>query len=94
MIKNPIKNSELQRVGILKLVNQHHRETPSDFSTKILALANRIKHIQQQIIERLDSSLNLFFDVTAPDNLTLDGVYSLGVGLTTMFQKIARTHDG
>ncbi|RJX30020.1 MAG: DUF3786 domain-containing protein [Desulfarculus sp.] len=40
----------------------------------------------------MDSSLHLFFDRTAEDNLRIESIYTLGVGLTTMFQKIALTH--
>lgn len=42
----------------------------------------------------MESNLNLFFDTTAVDNMTLENVYSLGAGLTQMFVKIARTHLG
>ncbi len=40
----------------------------------------------------LDSSLNLFFDKTASDNLNVESIYSLGTGLYTMFEKVARRH--
>lgn len=40
----------------------------------------------------MDSALHVFFDVTAEDNLSIDSIYILGVGLVTMFEKIARTH--
>lgn len=40
----------------------------------------------------MDSQLNLFFDSTATDNLIIDSIYFLGVGLLTMFEKIAQTH--
>jgi hypothetical protein len=42
--------------------------------------------------EGMDSALHMFFDVTAEDNLRIDSIYILGVGLVTMFEKIARTH--
>ncbi len=41
----------------------------------------------------LESSLNLFFDRTASDNLAVESVYSLGTGLVTMFDKVARRHS-
>lgn len=44
--------------------------------------------------EGLDSDLNLFFDDSAEDNLSIEGVYSLGTGITWMFQKLAITHGG
>ncbi|MBI5586478.1 MAG: DUF3786 domain-containing protein [Deltaproteobacteria bacterium] len=40
----------------------------------------------------MDSSLHLFFDSTAEENLKIESIYSLGVGLVTMFEKIALTH--
>lgn len=42
--------------------------------------------------EDLDSKLNVFFDTTAKDNLKIDSIYRLCVGLLTMFQKIASNH--
>jgi hypothetical protein len=40
----------------------------------------------------MESSLNMFFDSTAEENLNIESIYTLGVGLTTMFEKIALTH--
>lgn len=40
----------------------------------------------------LDSELNLFFDSTAEENLTIDGLYGLGAGLVNMFEKLAVRH--
>ena len=40
----------------------------------------------------MDSSLHLFFDITAEKNLKIESIYSLSVGLVTMFEKIALTH--
>jgi hypothetical protein len=42
--------------------------------------------------EGMDSSLHLFFDVTAEENLRIEAIYSLCMGLVTMFEKIAQTH--
>lgn len=42
--------------------------------------------------EGLESSLNIFFDSTAGDNLNIEYIYSLGTGLVTMFEKIALRH--
>jgi hypothetical protein len=39
-----------------------------------------------------ESDLNLFFDATADRNLPIGALYTLGVGLVTMFQKIALRH--
>jgi len=40
----------------------------------------------------LESSLNIFFDQTADENLDIGSVFTLGVGLTQMFEKIAQRH--
>jgi hypothetical protein len=40
----------------------------------------------------LESSLNVFFDDTAEDNLVIDSIYRLSAGLAIMFEKIAITH--
>lgn len=40
----------------------------------------------------LESSLNLFFDRTANDNINVESIYSLGTGLVTMFEKVALRH--
>ena len=45
-----------------------------------------------KIEEGMDSSLHLFFDVTAEENLRIEAIYSLCVGLVTMFEKISQTH--
>lgn len=38
------------------------------------------------------SSLNLFFDDTAEENLPIESIYALGTGLVRMFEKIALRH--
>lgn len=40
----------------------------------------------------LASDLNLFFDTTAERNLPIEALYTLGVGMVMMFEKIARSH--
>ncbi|GAB6156630.1 hypothetical protein JCM17380_53840 [Desulfosporosinus burensis] len=42
--------------------------------------------------EDLESKLNVFFDTTAEDNLNVDSIYRLCVGLLVMFQKITSRH--
>jgi hypothetical protein len=42
--------------------------------------------------EGLQSSLNVFFDETAEENLDIDSVFTLGAGLTQMFEKLAIRH--
>jgi hypothetical protein len=42
--------------------------------------------------EGLGSSLNIFFDETIDQNLNIGSIFSLGAGLTQMFQKLALRH--
>jgi hypothetical protein len=42
--------------------------------------------------EGIGSSLNIFFDETADRNLDIGSIFSLGAGLTQMFQKLALRH--
>ena len=42
--------------------------------------------------EGLESDLNLYFDSSAEDNLGIEGIYSLGTGITRMFEKLALRH--
>ncbi len=44
--------------------------------------------------DELESSLHLFFDTTAEDNLPIESIHALGSGLAQMFEKIARRHGG
>ena len=39
------------------------------------------------------SDLNIFFDASAGKHLKIEGLFSLGVGLVMMFEKIARKHS-
>ncbi|HHT9138524.1 MAG TPA: DUF3786 domain-containing protein [Candidatus Wunengus sp. YC60] len=39
------------------------------------------------------SELNIFFDSTAEKNLAIENIYTLGVGLVTMFSKIMTDHS-
>ncbi len=42
--------------------------------------------------EGLESSLNIFFDKTADENLDIGSIFSLGAGLAQMFGKLALRH--
>jgi hypothetical protein len=44
--------------------------------------------------EGLESDLNLYFDASAEDNLGIEAIYSLGTGITRMFEKLALRHGG
>ena len=40
----------------------------------------------------MESSLNVFFDDTAEENLVIDSLYRIATGMVMMFEKIALTH--
>jgi len=40
----------------------------------------------------LASSLNVFYDETADKNLDIGSIFTLGAGLTQMFEKLAQRH--
>jgi len=40
----------------------------------------------------MDSELNIFFDASAEKHLRIDSIFSLGVGLVMMFEKITQKH--
>jgi hypothetical protein len=42
--------------------------------------------------EGIQSSLNLFFDETANENLDIGAAFALGSGLSQMFTKLAQRH--
>jgi len=42
--------------------------------------------------EGLESDLNLFFDSTAEENLSIESIFALGTGLVRMFEKISLRH--
>ena len=41
----------------------------------------------------MDSDLNIFFDASAEKHLLIETLFSLGVGLVMMFEKIVRKHS-
>jgi len=41
----------------------------------------------------MDSDLNIFFDASAEKHLRIESLFSLGVGLVMMFEKIAQKHS-
>ena len=43
--------------------------------------------------EGMESELNLFFDATAENHLSIDSVFALGVGLVMMFETIVQKHS-
>jgi len=72
--------------------------TEGDFSSDISVVIHPLPKLPMLICYwrkegGFDSTLSLFFDSTANENLNIESIYTLGVGLLTMFEKIALTHD-
>ena len=42
--------------------------------------------------EGMESTLNLFFDKSAEENLSIGSAFAIGVGLAQMFTKLAQRH--
>ena len=40
----------------------------------------------------MESSLNLFFDDTAESNIGMEGLYTLGVGIALMLERLSMVH--
>ena len=41
----------------------------------------------------MESSLKLFFDDTAESNLGIEGLYTLGVGIALMLERLSKVHS-
>ena len=70
---------------------------PGSFDSDIAVVVNPLPKLPMLICywkpdDGMESDLNLFFDSTASYNLPISAIYTLGVGMLTMFEKIAQTH--
>ena len=73
------------------------RQVEEQFQSDISVVLHPLPRIPMMICywkpeDGLESSLNLFFDQTANDNLDIGSVFSLGVGMAQMFEKLALRH--
>lgn len=73
------------------------RPAPEQFDSDIAVLIHPLPRLPILLCywrpeDGMDSALHMFFDATAEENLSIESIYILGVGLVTMFEKIARTH--
>lgn len=73
------------------------RWTASSFSADLALVLHPLPRVPMLICywraeDDLGSRLSVFFDESAADNLTLEGLFGLGAGLTRMFEKIAERH--
>ncbi len=70
---------------------------PNAFNSDIAVILRPLPRIPVLICywkpdDGLESSLNVFFDDTAEDNLIIDSLYRITTGMVLMFEKIAITH--
>jgi hypothetical protein len=75
----------------------HGQEVDQQFASDVAVVLLPLPKVPIMICywradEGLASSLNIFFDRTADDNLGLDALYQLCAGLNTMFEKLAERH--
>lgn len=73
------------------------RQVDRQFQSDISVVLHPLPKVPMMICywrpdEGLGSSLNIFFDETTDQNLDIGSVFSLGAGLTQMFQKLALRH--
>lgn len=73
------------------------KPAPNEFAADISIVLHPLPRVPILICfwnpdDGLESSLNLFFDDTAEDNLNIESLYTLCAGLVLMFEKIVLTH--
>jgi hypothetical protein len=73
------------------------KRAPNAFNSDIAVILHPLPRIPMLICYwrpdgGMESSLNVFFDDTAEENLVIDSLYRLAAGLVIMFEKIAITH--
>ena len=73
------------------------REVEKQFESDISVVLHPLPRVPMMICywspeDGLESSLNVFFDETADQNLDADAVFTLGVGLAQMLTKLSQRH--
>ncbi len=73
------------------------RRAPNAFESDIAVILHPLPRIPVLICywkpdDGMESSLNVFFDDTAEENLIIDSIYRITAGMVLMFEKIAITH--
>lgn len=73
------------------------KRAPEAFDSDIAVVVHPLPKVPVLICywkpeDGMGSSLNLFFDITAADNLGAEALYVICTGMTVMFEKISQTH--
>ena len=73
------------------------RPAPDAFESDVAVILHPLPRIPMLVCywkpdSGMESSLNVFFDDSAEDNLNVDSLYRITAGMVIMFEKIAVTH--
>ena len=73
------------------------KPAPNAFESDVAVILHPLPRIPMLICywkpdSGMESSLNVFFDDSAEENLNADSLYRIGAGMVMMFEKIAVTH--
>ncbi len=73
------------------------QQVPHEYQSDIAVLLSPFPLVPMLICywkpeDGMGSSMSLFFDETAEDNLSIEGLYMLGTGIVQMFKKLALQH--
>ena len=73
------------------------KRAPNAFDSDVAVILHPLPRIPMLICywkpdDGMESSLNVFFDDTADENLGTDSLYRIATGMVMMFEKIALTH--
>jgi len=73
------------------------KRAPNAFDSDVAVILHPLPRIPMLICywkpdDGMESSLNVFFDDTAEENLEIDSLYRIATGMVMMFEKIALTH--
>lgn len=97
--EKPLKKLVDEYTGLMELIIDifDGRPAPDQFNSDLAVIIHPLPKLPLLICywqseEGMESSLNLFFDRSAEQNLIIDSIYTLCTGLVIMFEKIARTH--
>lgn len=93
-----LADSKTELFGDIVELFNGKRPDPSQFSADIAVILHPLPRLPMLICywnpeDDLASDLNVFFDETAPANLPIGSIYTLGVGMVRMFEKISHSHS-
>ncbi len=97
--EKPLKKVADTHTGLFELMIHifSGKRAPSFFSSDISIVLHPLPLVPVLICywmpeDGMESSLNVFYDDTATENLSIDAMYTLVTGMVIMFEKVALTH--